>query len=156
MFNLKKKKSRTSAGGWIWTHFWASDTPACARAPSSVLRKMMGGQQEPPFLAKEVRFPIPELHRIPFMGYKAYGRIYYPVKTVWGISSAGNGGKGHKIPSLRPLINTEIEVLDSQTSLTCWGTQWKLYEKDDPAKISPSVPFFRRQTWVLFLFSFTM
>jgi len=73
------------------------------------------------------------------MGYKTYGRMYYPVTTVRGINSAENGAKGHKIPSLRPFINQEIQVQDLQTSLTCWGTQGKLCEKDDPEKISPSV-----------------
>lgn len=76
------------------------------------------------------------------------------LKTVRGTSSAGDRAKGHNIPSLRAHINKEIEVQDSQIRLCCWGIQGKLCEKDDLGKISPLVPSFVRQTWVL-LINFT-
>lgn len=53
----------------------------CNRPPFSLFRKALGGQQEPPLLAIDIRFPVPELHRIPFMGYKAQEKTYYPVKN---------------------------------------------------------------------------
>lgn len=72
--------------------------------------------------------------------------MYHAVKTVRGISPAGSRAKGHSIPSPRPVINKEIEVQDSQTTLPCQGVHWKIYEKDHLEKIPPSVPSFKRQT----------
>lgn len=95
--------------------------PPAARAPSTVLRKALARQQEPPLLAAEMRFPVPELHRIPFTGYKAYRRMYHAVKTARGISPAGNRAKRHSIPSPSPVINKEIEVQASQTTFSCQG-----------------------------------
>lgn len=56
-------------------------TSACDSVPFSLLREALGGQQEPSLLATDIRFPVPELHRIPFTGYKAYEKKYYPVKN---------------------------------------------------------------------------
>lgn len=65
----------------VWNKQGEDTLGAPLPAPFSLLREALGGQQEPPLLATDIRFPVPELHRIPFTGYKAYEKKYYPVKN---------------------------------------------------------------------------
>lgn len=90
--------------------FWSKKGEDTLGTPLPVLRKELGGQQEPLCLVVEMRFPVPELSTIPFPDYKAYRRMYHAVKAVRGISSAGNEANRHSNPSLRPVINKEIEM----------------------------------------------